>query len=154
MFSTKSGDLHFLWRIFLNVPNLPDFPGQSTLTNYHTSGSQHIPVDTGQTQRTYYPVASTNTVLDLLRKKRIKTGYIHTLMFMYTIYNSVHFHRSPIWDHDDSPKEIMDKILGDTLDRHSFFSLCPDCERRSRSCTACKRRNFPGSLHSCKQLSN
>ena len=73
-------------------------------------------------------------------------------MFMYTICNSAHLDKSPIWEHDDSPKEIMDKILGNTLDRHSFFSLCPDCERRSRSCTACKRKNSPGSLHEMEEL--
>ena len=113
---------------FWGVENPPDFPEQSIFTNHQTSGNQYIPIDTSQIQKTHYPVASTNTVLDLLRKKKIKTGYIDTIMFMYTIYNSVHFHRAPIWDHNDSPKEIMDKIIGDTLDRHSFFSLCPDCE--------------------------
>merc|ERR1712105_82015 len=91
--------------------------------NHQTSGNQYIPTSTSQTHKTHSPVASTSLVLSLLRK----TGYIHTLLFMYTICNSAHLDKSPIWEH---------KILGDTLDRHSFFSLCPDCKRRSCLCIA------------------
>ena len=95
---------------------------------------------------------SASSVLKLLIRKKINIGYTHTLTFANNITNSAYLDKSPIWEHDISPKEIMDKILGDTMDRHSFLSLCPDCERRSRSCTACKRRNSPGSLHEMEEL--